>query len=289
MITEIIGRARATFRLAIVIGLVVLPISGPCIAQQTIAAEDAGDLVHYSYSALFGTGWYQLEDRSVAIIRIPIGFQLREATPDKFGIRLEVPTTVGLQNFDFDSVPELDLDSLATLTILPGVKFNFKLSDNWELDPSVYLGYGRDLSNDEGAVVYGGGVTSRYALDVLNPRLTLGSNVLASGYNPKSGSARFITRFGLGLDAKFPTSLTVGDGRRLFIGTYAIAYYYLNELEFRTIGDQDITVRGELEFGLALGGDPAFKILGFEFDRLGVAYRSSGDVDAILLVTRFPF
>jgi len=288
MLVRKFGRSRTTFGLALLITLGILPASDPCVAQQLFAAEDAGELVHYSYGALFGTGWYRLDDRSVAIIRVPIGFQLREATREQFGIRLEIPTAIGLQNYNFDGIPELDVDSLTTISVLPGVKFNFKFSDSWELDPSVNLGYGRDLSNGEGSIIYGGGVTSRYKFDLLQPQLTLGSNVLASGYTPETGSSRFITRFGLGLDAKIPTGLTMGR-RNLFIGTYAIAYYYLNEVEFRTIGDGDITVRGELEFGLALGGDPAFKVLGIEFDRVGLGYRFARDVDAILLVAGFPF
>ena len=275
-------------RLALLAGLGMLSVAAPASAQGVFPPDEGGDLVHYSYGTLFGTGYYQLDDRSVALIRVPIGFQLRERTPEKFGIRLEVLTAFSLHNFDFKSIPELDLNNLATISVLPGIQFNFLIKERWEVDPSVYLGYGRDISNGISSLIYGGGVTSRYRFNLTKPVLTLGSNLLGSGYTPEDGEARFITRFGIGLDAKIPTRWKIGD-RNLFIGTFGIGYVYLNEMEVQSVGSEPITWRNELEIGLALGGDPAFKLFWFEFDRVGLAYRFSDEVDAILLVTRFPF
>lgn len=275
-------------RFALLIGLGLLLAIRPGAAQTLFQAKQAGELAHYAYGNLFGTGFYQLDDRSVAIIRVPIGFQLREPTREKFGMRLEIPTAIGLYNFEFDGVPELDLNSLATISVLPGIVFNFLVRERWELDPAVYLGYGRDLSNKIDSVIYGGGLTSRYKFNVREPQLTFGSDLIFNGYNPENGSSRLINRLGLGLDAKVPIRLTIGDNR-IFVGTYAIVYHYLNELDFRTIDDQEIELRNEFEIGIALGKDPAFKMLGFSFDRIGVAYRFSDETDAVLLVTGFPF
>ena len=275
-------------RIAILAGFGLLLVIQPATAQTVFQANQAGDLVHYAYGNLFGTGYYQLDDRAVAIIQVPFGFQLREATREKFGMRIKIPTAVGLHNFEFDSVPELDVDSLATVSVLPGIEFSFLVAERWELDPAVYLGYGRDLSNDVNSIIYGAGVTSRYEFNVGKPQMTFGSDLIYNGYTPEDGSARFITRLGLGLDAKVPTRWTIGDSN-MFIGTHFTIYHYLNEIDFETIGGQDITVRNEIEVGLALGKDPMFKIFGFSFDRIGLSYRFSDETNAILLNTGFPF
>jgi hypothetical protein len=274
-------------RLVGFICLVVLFVSVRATGQ-TYPPGAGGDLINYAYGTIFGTGFYQLDDRRVGLIRVPIGYQLREPTQDRFGIRLELPTTFSVQNYDFKDIPELDFDNVAAISLLPGVKFNLLLGDHWELDPAGYVGWGRDLSNNIDSFIYAAGVTSRYRFDVAYPILTFGADAIANGYTPESGSSKFITRFGLGLDAKFPTKWNIGE-RNMFVGVYGTTYIFGNELEFRTVGEEPITWRSSYEIGLALGGDPAFKVLGIKFDRVGLAYRTSKAVDAILLVTRFPF
>jgi hypothetical protein len=279
---------RRLLAVAILIGLGLSLTPQPGFAQTAFRVEDAGNLVNYAYGNLLGTGYYELDDRSVAILRFPVSFGLREPEKGRFGVRLELPIAIGLQNYEFDGVPELDVDNLATVSVLPGVKFSFLIKERWTLDPSVYLGYGRDITNEVSSFIYGGGLSSRYKFDLAKPRLTLGTNLLGSGYTPQDGTARFITRFGLGLDALFPTGMTMGE-HDLLIGTFGIAYLFLNELEFQSITDTPITVRNEFEIGVAVAGDPAFKFIGLTFERVGLSYRFSDNTNAILLVGSFPF
>jgi hypothetical protein len=279
---------RHRFALTSLICLGLSLTTQPGLAQTVYQVEDAGDLVHYAYGNLLGTGYYELDDRSVAILRFPIGFKVREPVKDRFGVRLELPVAIGLQNYAFDGVPELDVDNLATVSVLPGVTFSFLVKERWTLDPAVYIGYGRDITNEVSSFIYGGGLSSKYKFDLARTRLTLGTNLLGSGYTPQDGTGRFITRFGLGLDALFPTGMTMGD-RNLLIGTFGIAYVYLNELEFRSITDTPITVRDEYEIGVAIAGDPAFKFLGLTFERAGLSYRFSDNTNALILVGSFPF
>ena len=73
-------------------------------------AEPGGDLVHFSYATLLGTGIYRLDDRTISIFRIPISWTFREPTREKFGIKLLVPTAIGFHNFDLldDLIPTSD-------------------------------------------------------------------------------------------------------------------------------------------------------------------------------------
>jgi hypothetical protein len=273
---------------ALFVSLCLLLAVRPGVAQTTRSLPEVENLVNYAYGNLFGTGIYSLEGRTVGILQFPIGFELREAEKNRFGMRFELPIAIGIQDYHFDSIPEFDVDNLATLSVLPGVRFSFLVKQRWSLDPSVYLGYGRDVTNHIGSVIYGAGLSSKYKFDLVKPRLTLGTNVIANGYTPQQGESRFITRFGLGLDALFPTGMTIAD-RNLLVGTFGVAYLFLNELEVKSPTDVPIKVRNEYEIGIAVAGDPAFKLLGFKFERMGLSYRFSEHTNAILLNGKFPF
>ena len=257
-------------------------------AQERSSLEDPGVLVHYSYATLMGTGYYRLDDRSVAILRVPLDFQLRKQEPDRVGIRLVVPTAVGLHNFDLNDVTDVDFDDLATVSIVPGIELDFSPGDRWSGTPGFYLGYGRDLSNGDSSIIYGARVTGIFDFNLQKPGLTFGSEAVISGYTPDEGPSNFLTRFSVGLDVRYPMGWTI-NGKNTFIGAHIIDYMYLNELEFRTVGDDSITLNNELEIALALGRDPAFKIFGFELDRIGLGYRFGPHIDAIVLVVGFPF
>lgn len=245
-------------------------------------------LVHYSYATLMGTGYYRLDDRSVAILRMVPNFELLEQKPDRFGLRLVVPTAVGLHNFDLDDVADIDFDDLATISVVPGVEMDFSPGERWSLTPGVYLGYGRDLSNDAGSIIYGAKITGAYEFNRENPGLTFGTEAVVSGYTPDDGPSNFLTRFSVGLDIRYPMGWTI-NGKETFFAAHVIDYVYLDELEFRTIGDEPISLRNELEIALALGREPAFEIFGIEFDRIGLGYRFGPHIDAIVLVVGFPF
>ena len=273
---------------ALLIGLASLLLATVGSAQERSSIQDPSVLVHYSYATLMGTGFYRLDDRSVAILRVPMNFTLLEQTPDRMGIRLVVPTAVGLHNFDLDDVADVSFDDLATISIVPGVELDFSPGERWAVTPGFYLGYGHDLTNSESSIIYGARVTGVYDFKRENPGLTFGSEALVSGYTPENGPSNFLTRFSVGLDIRYPMGWTI-NGKNTFFAAHVIDYVYLNELEFRTIGDDSITLRNELEIGLALGRDPAFKVLGIEFDRIGLAYKFGPHIDAIVLVAGFPF
>jgi hypothetical protein len=235
-----------------------------------------------------GTGYYRLDDRSVAILRMTPGFQLIQQAPDQFGLRLVLPTAVGLHNFDLDNVADFDFDNVATISVVPGIEFDFSPGKRWSMTPGAYLGYGQDLSNDEGSIIYGGKLAATYDFARDNPALTFGGEVIVSGYTPETGASNVLTRIAVGLDIRYPLAWTIG-GKNTFFAAHLIDYAYLNELELRTIGADPIKLRNEIEIGLAIGRDPAFSILGIEFERIGLGYRFGPHIDAIVFIADFPF
>lgn len=258
-------------------------------SQAQIAPEDPGNTVHYSYSALLGTGYYTVDDRRVAVLRVPFRYEVREITGRKKpGIHIKIPVTAGLHNFDISDIPELRIDDLVTMTVMPGVEFNYQINDRWAVDPAVHIGYGRNLTNNDSSLLWGADIRSRYAFDTTGIPLTLGSEAVYAGYNPDDGPADSIVRLALGLDARIPTGWSIGD-YNMFVGTHTIAFYYPVSLRFPKVERERFKTTTEFEFGLALGRNPPFEVLGFKFDRVGLAYRFSDVTSSIILNTRFPF
>jgi len=270
--------------------LLMLGLYGAAGAQQVNVEipEETGNLVHFSYATLLGTGVYRLDDRTVAVFRVPLSWTVREAVPGKFGIDIKLPVAVGLHNFDLfeDLIP--DGDQLSTISVVPGVAFNWLLGERWRVTPAVYTGVGYDMSNEEAAWVYGGGVSALYEIPLEYPKMNFGTAVIMSGYIPDDGQTDFITRWSAGVDSAFLTPWEVWD-RRVFLGGHIIGYYYLDKVQFETIGQSPIEIKGELEFGLFIGAEPNPKIFGINIKRLGMGYRFSEQGDALVFFAGFPF
>jgi len=285
-------RSASFLKHAIIVLLLAMAVTGgQARAQQTRMVEipeDTGNLVHFSYATLLGTGIYRLDDRTVTIFRIPLGWSIREAVPDKFGIDFKLPVAIGFYDFDVleDLIPVGD--QLSTISVAPGLELQFLLGERWQLKPAVYTGLGYDMSNEEAAWIYGGGIAALYDIPVEYPQMNFGTAVLMSGYVPDDGESDFITRWSMGVDSLFLTPLEVWD-KKVFLGGHVIGYYYLDKVQFQTIGAAPIEITTELEFGLFFGTRPAPKIFGIEIDRLGMGYRFSRQGDAVVFFAGFPF
>ena len=202
-----------------------------------------------------------------------------------------MPMTAGWHNFKFDSLGDLgDLleEPAATLTVLPGIELEYQLSPTWSVRPAVYAGAGFDFNNDETNFVYGAAVHTTYDLGGDQLRSMLGGEILVAGHVPTQGVSKFIPRAGLGLDLIFPTGWQLGPGE-VFINTQFLGYGYFNELSFETLGEEDIEVSVEGQVGLAIGRDPPINILGFDAERIGIGYRRSKNIEAIVFIFGFPF
>ncbi len=253
-----------------------------------LSSEKTGELVHYAYSSLLGTGVYQLDDRNVYVFRAPFSYQIRPVAEKKPGLRLMLPVTVGLHDFNFREVDKILDARIATITAVPGIEMEFQPRPQWSVRPSVYAGIGFDGTNSETSFIYAAALRSVYELDTRNPRISIGAEGLLSGYAPESGQSKFLTRFGLGLDTVFPTDWHLGKGR-VFINPQLIGYAYLKEMSFETITENDIGVRAEFQAGLAIGREPTIEILGFSLERAGIAYRRGPHLKALVFVFDFPF
>ena len=248
------------------------------------------DAVHHAYSALFGTGVYRLDDRTVTVLRIPLSYTFRDAAPGRPGIRALLPVTLGSHSFDFDDILDIQAEDVSTVSFVPGLELEFSVRPHWAIKPSAYFGYGRDFDNGVWSQIYGAGINSNYLFRNSRYDYRLGAQVLFAGYRTENRSDRAIVRFGIGVDAKIPTTWTWG-GSSMFLNPQLITYYYTGEAEFNTLSTERdfFDLQTEIQVGLALGREEPLRFLGFRFDRIGLGYSYSDNVKGIKLFTRFPF
>ena len=264
-------------------------VAAPAHAQAVSPAAP-GDTVHWAYSALFGTGVYRLDDRTVSVLRIPISFRIRDPHEGKPGVRLHTPISLGTHRIDIEEILGISEDDISTIAFVPGIQLDFPIGSRWNLTTAAYFGVGRDFSNDTWSEIVGAVVSASYTFDRNSYRYELGSNVTVAGYRNEGQDTKLMTRLGFGFSTQIPTRWRWGD-RSLFINPQLIVYYYSNEVEFITLlqGQDFIDVGSEVQIGLALGADRPFSIFGFQFDRVGLGYRYSDDLKGVKLVGRFPF
>ncbi|MEN8108174.1 MAG: hypothetical protein ABFS22_09225 [Pseudomonadota bacterium] len=270
-----------------------------CMATALVFASDKltaqspdedQNIVNYSYAVVFGTGVYKVEDQTAFIFRAPFSCRVREPSRERSGIKLLLPALMGYYDYDYDKIFQGDLPgNAATLSFVPGLEFEYVMNERWRLKPYGQVGFGRDLKNNENALIYVGGVNSHYRIPNQGKwHFALGNTVIYTGYDPDDGGAQSIGILGAGIDMISPWGLPV-FGKETNLANYLIYYLYLDNPGFEQRDDRSKSVSGEIEWGLALEFEKPPKLMGIEFERIGLGFRYGDNIRGIRFVTKFPF
>ena len=254
--------------------------------------DDPENLLHYSYSTVFGSGYYKVGDRSVGILQLPFSIEQRVAGEDgRYGIKWILPVSIGLHSFDLDDVLE-DSDRVSTLSFVPGIELHFPLPYGWQLRPYAQLGYAFDVSSSsESATVYTAGLKARRQFVELEGDrigLTGGIKGVAAGYNPENANSSSLGYVSAGFDMQWPLAWRP-RGQLTYLGLSLYGNYYYETARFSNVADRADDSEREITVAIALGFAADQTILGVPFDRIGIGYKRGDDIRAILLVTDFPF
>jgi len=258
-----------------------------CLSAQE-SQEDV-NVINWYYSTMFGTGYYTVGDAKVAILNVPISYSFKtiREKKDKYGIRLLVPVSLGFHFFDFKEILDLP-NSVATLSIVPGVEFEYAVTETWHLIPYARLGAGQEFKQNIWAWIYGTGIKSRWILPIHKGEFTLGNALNYAGYVASDDSSKAMISLVAGLNWVTPMKFTLFN-RNTNVGTHLIYYGYLNELDFVAEGEQSLKIRNEFEFAVTLGTHKSRTFLGFDYTRFGFAFRFGKELRAVRLVAGFPF
>lgn len=267
-------------------------LSAAALGASCVASgEDIDGVANYAYSVFVGTGRYAIQDRVIYVFRAPLAMNIRDIDLEadrNVGVRLLAPFAIGVTDYEkLEDFPELVVESLQTISIVPGVEVPIALSDHWRVAPFAQAGAGMDVKSDSRSFIWGAGVRLRGEYGEAS-RWKVGGEFLWAGNDPnKDDPTTRFSRWGLGAEYKIPTKMMVAD-RYISWHIRAIQWYFTDAVDFeKPLLSSGINRSHEL--GLSFGLSHPVRVLGYDFTQLGVGYEWSKDLSAVKFFTTFPF
>ena len=277
--------AYAVFSMAAALWLAA-PAQAQVAVQQR--AERTDELFNWYYASIFGTGYYRIGEERVAVVRVPLRYELRPASAEHWGVRLTLPLSAAFAQFD---LRDFNLGQVKTqgLTVLPGIELEIPLRQDWTLRPFANLGGGWEFHTGASSTVFSLGATTLHTRPVGEAsRLALGGRLAYAGYSAGSEASQLV-QLSLGSEIAVPAGFAIAE-RAALVAFQLTGTVYFKELEFLLPSTGGTQVSRELELGVALGVQRPFEILGVTFDRIGLAYRAGdNDLRGVRVVASFPF
>lgn len=251
------------------------------------ATERSERLIDWYFATTFGTGIYQVGERTVTVVRLPFQWQYREASENAWGVRLRVPLTVGFQNVQ-NAVDEIFNRTYGTVAVLPGVEFERRLTPYWRILPTVSYGYARDVSNGNGSQIYEVGTRSEYYIPRFSGDFYINNALLLAGNFASGDVGQRLGILQTGLTYVIPTGKGF-FGSTANIGLHVNHYLYFREIDFFLDSATRRGTNNQFEVGVSLGTYEPLNMFGFKFDRIGLGFRVSSDLIALRLITSLMF
>jgi hypothetical protein len=257
------------------------------MCSKVLAQEAELAPINFAYATWIGSGYYQLEDRELYVLRIPIAIPLKSVNNDHWGINLLLPVTFAYEQFDSNFF-NFNIDDIPGAAFVPGVEVQIPVSKNWILKPFGQIGIG--YSESTTTYVYGAGIKSLYSFQWGKVDFGLGNSLVFAGENPTGNSEdEGFSMLQIGLDARHLINFTTGN-READIGSYVVVSQFLDTVDFFGInGEVSQRTRTLAQIGLTLGIDPPVTLLGIDFSRVGIDNTFGNDFSGIGLNLGFPF
>ena len=273
---------------AIIASLILL--SSAQAQSQPGTVSDPQNLINWYYAATFGTGVYTAGDRTVTVLQLPFSRALRTVADDGSGLKFKVATMFGFYDYNVDTALNGNIPHrLGTLSVLPGLEWELPLSQRWTIRPYFDGGFGQELAGRESAWIYDFGVKSRILIARdKGVEFALVNSLTSAGYRPRGGPATPFSYLATGLDMTIPTERDP-FGRTVYIGITPVYYYYFNRLSFAEFRDPQNRIGEEFELAVSIVARKPWSLKFFDFDRVGLAIRSSGNITGVSLFTSLPF
>ena len=243
--------------------------------------------INFAYATWIGSGYYQLEDRDLYVLRLPIAIPIRSMNDDHWGINLLLPVTFAYEEFG-SNFSDYIIDDILGAAFVPGVEVQIPVSKNWTLKPFGQIGIG--YSESTTTYIYGGGIKSLYSFQWSGVDFGLGNSLIFAGEDATGNSEdEGFSMFQIGLDARHLINFSTGN-RDTDIGSYVVVSQFLDTFDFFGInGEVSQRVRTLVQIGVTLSIDPPVTLLGIDFSRVGIDYTFGNDFNGIGLNLGFPF
>jgi len=207
----------------------------------------------------------------VQLMRVPIGFWLRNPEEKGWGFRLQIPLTFGVNEFSL--LGEVSLGSFKTFSIVPRVEFWVPVGKLFTLRPWVGIGWGKDFTSGNWALL--GDIGSKFDFEpaagdwsfLIRPEVTLD---LVRGRN--NDYDEDVLGLLLKGDVMHPLWFDI-DRYRPDVSVYLQLRQYLDGLELPIAGGDSLIIDRQYELGITFGTEPDVELGFIRLSRLHVAYR----------------
>jgi hypothetical protein len=261
---------------------------GRAAAATTAAQPPPAQPASYVFATELGSGVYDVGGRTLLVYRLPLGYDLREPTEDAPGLRLTLPIALGFFNYSPIDLVHTQLPAhVGALSFVPGVRLDFKMDENWRIEP--YARAGASFASDAfDGWLYGLGTSNIYEWQAGAVHARMLNDILFAGviYRSPADANDNLVRVRNGLELRRVTGLSIGQ-HKIELSVYGFADYFPDAPRPPVAGTR--TSRLQLEPGFLISADPQWRIRGFELPRLGIGYRFAGDLSGWHLDISTPF
>jgi hypothetical protein len=246
--------------------------------------------VNYGFATYLGSGIYSAAGQDVQVYQIPFSYQFFTLNEKQWGLKLTLPLTVGFYNFKLgDIVEEGFPEDISTLSFVPGLEFQYPLTQYWQLFPFIDFGIAQNLTNGDSSNIYSYGMRSFYEYPIDKLTFTLGNRLLFARQNRRDNSSKSdFGTFETSLDFRFQQFPFFKDHLADFSVYYA-NFQYFDSLNFLFPGDQVVKVVKQNEVGFTFGVQIKKKTKYIDIPRVGLAIRKGDGLDVYRLVFGMPF
>lgn len=246
--------------------------------------------VNYIYAAVLGTGFYDLNGRQIAVVRMPFSTGKYDLSEDTHW-RVIYPVAVGYENIGEDNDFEKWIPSeILSVTAVPGVEFFYAPDETWLVKPFLQLGLGRDFTQDKTTSLLIAG--SRILGDMYKSELwdiTLGSSLQWAGEHMQhTDQYSSFAMFEAGMDFKRHLPVKVFN-RRLNMSFFGVWQHFFLQRNNNDPLAKVVDVDNLLKLGFSLGLNKPKKVLGFKVDTVSVGLSFGKNSYALTFGTGFPF
>ncbi len=280
-------RRRCTVDLPAALALAV--VVSPAVYGADAATRADLRFTSYAFAHEFGSGVYDFNGRTLQVYGLPLGWTAVEPDQDQPGLRLRLPVTLGFLDFHAADVIETGLpDRVDSVSVVPGIEFEFVVAEHWRLLPFVQGGTSTASESDVETDLFGTGIRAERAFaagefDGLYVGAAAYSRV---AYHGNSLPDDDFLRLRNSLELKRYAGFSLGD-HPIEYGLFATIDFFADPPTGPITGID--VPRTQLETGVVFGARPEWRIWKIPLPRVGLSYRFAGDVSAVRFVLGAPF
>lgn len=255
--------------------------------------ESQNDLfLSYIYAAVMGTGTYQIDNRRIAMLRIPFSYRQQKVSPDQVGVRWTLPVTIGYDAFTYeDWLDRVFEDELVTLTILPGFEVAQHFTEAWVFKPFGNIGMGFDFVHDKPVFMGVLGIRMLGTYEYADTsELRVGTSVrYAAEYQIDTAEYLGFSMLETGADYRRNIHLKIFS-RDTNAGVYWRSQLFLPSWSIHRLREKESDqIKLINEVGVSVGLKKSYSKWGLTVSRVRMGYKFGADIRGITFGTEFPF